>query len=115
MTNKSIKAPPLSVIFYILGQLVVYHYSNVNHILLAKHTFDYSEILNHNILISACEPPTSDLVEFVLQHAGVQAQLAEAVLLHRLNDAVHLCVVLRGQVGEVDVRRDELSAQHTCA
>lgn len=54
------------------------------------------------------------LVEFILQHTGVQAQLSEAVLLHRLNDAVHLCIVLRGQVGEVDVRGDELSAQHAC-
>ena len=66
------------------------------------------------ILISACQLSPPDLVEFVLQHAGVQAQLAEAVLLHRLNDAVHLSVVLSGQVGEVDVWRDELSAQHTC-
>lgn len=56
----------------------------------------------------------SDLVELVLQQAGVQAQLVEDVLLHRLNDAVHLSVVLCGQVREVDVRWDELFAQHTC-
>lgn len=53
------------------------------------------------------------LVEFVLQHTGVQAQLAKAVLLHRLNDTIHLCIVLGRQVGEVDMRRDELSAEHT--
>lgn len=56
----------------------------------------------------------SDLVEFVFQHAGIQAQLVKAALLHRLNYAVHLCVVFGRQVGEVDVRRDELFAQHTC-
>lgn len=69
--------------------------------------------VNVPILISVYElPPHSDLVEFVLQHAGVQAQLAEAVLFHSLNDSVHLCVVLGGQMGKVDVRRDELFAQH---
>lgn len=75
---------------------------------------DYLQIVNNHIHILACDLFPSDLVEFVLQHAGVQAQLTKAILLHSLNDAVHLCVVLSGQVGEVDVRRDELSAEHTC-
>lgn len=55
---------------------------------------------------------SSDLVELILQHTCIQAQLSEAVLLHRLDDAVHLCVVLGGEVGEVDVRGDEFFAQH---
>ena len=33
------------------------------------------------------------------------------VLLHGLDDLVHLCIVLGGEVGEVDVGRDEGSAQ----
>lgn len=55
---------------------------------------------------------SSDLVELILQHTGIQVQLSKAVFLHRLDDAVHLCIVLRRQVWEVDVRGDELSAQH---
>lgn len=62
--------------------------------MMAKHTFDYLELLNNHIL--ACELFTSDLIEFVLQQTGVQAQLIEAFLLHCLNDAVHLCIVLGG-------------------
>lgn len=55
---------------------------------------------------------SSDLVELILQHTCIQAQLSEAVLFHRLDDAVHLCVVLGREVGEVDVRGDEFFAQH---
>ena len=33
------------------------------------------------------------------------------VLLHGLDDLVHLCIVLGGEVGEVDVGRDEGPAQ----
>lgn len=57
---------------------------------------------------------SSDLVEFILQHTCIQAQLSEVVFLHRLDDAVHLCIVLGRQVREVDVRGDEFSAQHAC-
>lgn len=77
-------------------------------ILSLKHTFNYS---NKSHFICVLVP--SDLVEFVLQQTGIQAELSEAVLLHRLNDTVHLSVALGGQVREVDVMRDELSAQHT--
>lgn len=66
------------------------------------------------VLVSAFEVSPTDLVEFVLQHTGIQAQLAEGVLLHCLDDTIHFCVVLSRQVREVDVRWDELFAQHTC-
>lgn len=90
-----------------------YHHLNIKYISITKHTFDYSEIFIYHILISACELSPSDLVEFILQQTGIQAQLAEAFLLHRLNDTVHLCVVHSGQVGKVNVRRDQLFAQFT--
>lgn len=40
----------------------------------------------------------SDLVELVLQHTRVQAQLSKVVFLHRLDDAIHLRIVLGRQV-----------------
>lgn len=73
-----------------------------------------TQIKNHTP-ISAFQLWPTDLVEFVLQDTGVQAELVEGVLLHRLNNGVHLCVVLGRQMGVVDVRRDELFAQHTSA
>lgn len=51
------------------------------------------------------------LVEFILQDTRLQAQLGEAVFLYGLDDAVHLSVVRRSEVGQVDVRRDEVVAQ----
>lgn len=55
---------------------------------------------------------TRYLVEFILQQAGIQAQLFEVPLLHRHDHPVHLVVVLGSEVGEVHVGWDEVMAQH---
>lgn len=51
------------------------------------------------------------LVEFILQETGLQTQLGKAVLLYRLDDAVHISVVRWGEVGKVHVRRNEIVTQ----
>lgn len=55
--------------------------------------------------------PETHLVELILQDTGVQTQLSEPALFDRLDDAVHLGVVWRGEVGEVHMWRDEVVTQ----
>lgn len=52
------------------------------------------------------------LVELVLQDTRLQTQLSKAVFFDRLDHPIHLGIVRRGEVGEVDVWGDEIVTQH---